>query len=422
MADIKSLEHPTLKVPYEILNKKFRMAQKSLDREVSHVTSSIGEVEKLLSTEENQNETVKATLSQKLDTIKEQLMQMKSKSSDIISEEIEVSDTIKKRCQHLKKGCAESGGDVEMKAWRKTRLDRMMVEYLLRQGYYDSALQLAENSGVAHLSNTEVFLTAREVEESLVREELDKVMAWCHDNKSRLRKLKSSLEFQVRLQEYLELVKRGQKLEAVKHAKKFLCTETELEHLSVVQQAMGLLAFSSSTQIQPYKDLLDKSRWQSLIEQFRLENFRLHQLSAQCTFTVALQSGLAALKTPQCYKHNFVLSGLPSLGSLQDSRSLPLPLPMSGVSEKNPECPVCDPQLNSLALSLPSAHCSQSRLVCTMSGTAMNENNQPMMLPNGHVYGERALEAQALQNEGQVICPRTKEIYSFKDAEKVYIM
>ena len=205
----------------------------------------------------------------------------------------------------------------------------------------------------------QVFLTAREVEESLVREELDKVMAWCHDNKSRLRKLKSSLEFQVRLQEYLELVKRGQKLEAVKHAKKFLCTETELEHLSVVQQAMGLLAFSSSTQIQPYKDLLDKSRWQSLIEQFRLENFRLHQLSAQCTFTVALQSGLAALKTPQCYKHNFVLSGrnlkviqfprlashilnsgLPSLGSLQDSRSLPLPLPMSGVSEKNPECPV----------------------------------------------------------------------------------
>ena len=46
--------------------------------------------------------------------------------------------------------------DLEMKAWRKTRLDRMMVEYLLRQGYYDSALQLAENSKVTHLSNTEV--------------------------------------------------------------------------------------------------------------------------------------------------------------------------------------------------------------------------------------------------------------------------
>ena len=45
-----------------------------------------------------------------------------------------------------------------------------------------------------------------------------------------------------------------------------------------------------------------------------------------------------------------------------------------------------------------------------------------LMCCPGHVYGERALEAQARQNEGQVICPRTKEIYSFKDAEKVYIM
>ena len=44
----------------------------------------------------------------------------------------------------------------------------------------------------------QVFLTAREVEESLGRGELGKVLAWCHENRSRLRKLKSSLEFQVR--------------------------------------------------------------------------------------------------------------------------------------------------------------------------------------------------------------------------------
>ena len=157
--------------------------------------------------------------------------------------------------------------------------------------------------------NVEVFLTAREVEDSLAGRDLSKCLAWCHDNRSRLRKLKSSLEFQVRLQEYLELVKAGQRLEAVKHAKKFLSPESELEHSSVVQQAMGLLAFPTTTTIQPYKDLLDPGRWKSLISQFRTENFRLHQLSSQSMFTVALQSGLAALKTPQCYKHNFLVSG-----------------------------------------------------------------------------------------------------------------
>lgn len=78
MADLKSLEHPTLKVmnlsvfpniysinkdrlsyvgfsfvhhpqvPYEVLNKKFRAGQKTVDREVSHVQNSITELEKSL--------------------------------------------------------------------------------------------------------------------------------------------------------------------------------------------------------------------------------------------------------------------------------------------------------------------------------------------------------------------------------------
>ena len=121
-----------------------------------------------------------------------------------------------------------------------------------------------------------MFLTAREVEESLCKGDISKCLAWCHDNKSKLRKMKSTLEFQVRLQEFLELVKAGNKLEAVKHAKKFLSTD-DSSHLGIVQQGMGLLAFPLSTVIQPYKDLLDNSRWQSLIQQLG----HIHIQSAQ---------------------------------------------------------------------------------------------------------------------------------------------
>ena len=46
--------------------------------------------------------------------------------------------------------------DVDKKIWNKTRLDRMLVEYLLRQGYYETALELADNAGVSDLTNTEV--------------------------------------------------------------------------------------------------------------------------------------------------------------------------------------------------------------------------------------------------------------------------
>ena len=55
---------------------------------------------------------------------------------------------------------------------------------------------------------------------------------------------------------------------------------------------------------------------------------------------------------------------------------------------KSSECPVCSHPLNTLGSSLPFAHCAQSRLVCPISGHVMNENNPPMVLPNGYVYGE----------------------------------
>ena len=59
----------------------------------------------------------------------------------------------------------------------------------------------------------------------------------------------------------------------------------------------------------------------------------------------------------------------------------------TSANERSTECPVCSKHLNQLARNLPFAHCSNSRLICRMSGEKMDENNPPMMLPNGHVYG-----------------------------------
>lgn len=40
-------------VPYDVLNKKFRLAQKTLDREVCHVTTAVSELERILFTADN---------------------------------------------------------------------------------------------------------------------------------------------------------------------------------------------------------------------------------------------------------------------------------------------------------------------------------------------------------------------------------
>jgi len=152
MTDIKSLEHPTLKVPYEILNKKFRSAQKVLDREVSHVTSSLCDVDRLLG-----DVVDRVAITQQLDNIKEQLVQLKSKGGESIQEETRVAEVTKKRAAHLKAGCVEDQSAVQEKQWRKVRLDRMLVEYFLRQGYYSTAMELASSSGIEDLTNIEVI-------------------------------------------------------------------------------------------------------------------------------------------------------------------------------------------------------------------------------------------------------------------------
>ncbi|XP_072379289.1 E3 ubiquitin-protein transferase MAEA [Diabrotica undecimpunctata] len=394
MADVKSLEHPTLKVPYEILNKKFRTAQKAIDREVSHVQQQATLIEETLESD------VKAKdISSLLGGMVEKLQVLKRKAEESIAEELVASHVCKRRLEHLKEHntFSPSGGlsQAALNQWRRKRLDRMVVEYFLRNGYYNAAITLADRSDIKDLTNIDIFLTSREVEKSLANKETNKCLSWCHDNKSKLRKLKSNMEFNLRVQEFVELIRSDRRIDAVKHARKHFPTFEE-EHISTIKQVMALLAFPVKTDIAPYRALFDEKRWDILIEQFRQENYRLFQLASQSVFTVALQAGLSALKTPQCYSETG--------------------------GNRNPTCPVCQPYLNELADSLPFAHCSQSRLYCHISGLPMNENNQPMMLPNGHIYGEQALTEMARQNNGQVICPKTKEVFQFKKVEKVFVM
>lgn len=41
--------------------------------------------------------------------------------------------------------------------WRKVRLDRMLVDYFLRNGYYDSANKLADARGLRDLTNVGMY-------------------------------------------------------------------------------------------------------------------------------------------------------------------------------------------------------------------------------------------------------------------------
>ncbi|XP_065919491.1 E3 ubiquitin-protein transferase MAEA-like isoform X2 [Dysidea avara] len=243
------------------------------------------------------------------------------------------------------------------------------------------------------LVDVELFLVAQKVESGLRNHDTQPCLSWCHENRSKLKKLKSSLEFRTHLQNFIELVRGEKRMEAIRYARKHF-SNVEEAHVKEVQVAMTLLAFQPGTSCKKYEKLFSESRWSDLIKLFHQENYSLHQLNGQSMLSVTLQAGLSSLKTPHCGKSDQV-----------DLR-----------------CPVCTEPLGELARPLPYSHCAQSHLICTLSGKVMDDNNPPMALPNGYVYGENALRVLATENNGSVICPKTNETFQFSEAKKVFIM
>ena len=128
--------------------------------------------------------------------------------------------------------------------------------------------------------------------------------------------------------------------------------------------------------------------------EFKKDNYELHNLTTPSLLNMTLQVGLSALKTHACYQ----------------------------VDNNNIHCPVCAKDtFGVLASTLPHSHHVNSCIVCRITGDLMNENNPPMVLPNGNVYSTRALQEMADRNQGKVECPRTGAVFHLSQCRKAFI-
>ncbi|KAJ3293588.1 GID complex subunit containing RING finger motif [Borealophlyctis nickersoniae] len=329
-----------------------------------------------------------------LDGMVDRLRNLKRKLSDIKAEETYYVQRTKARLDHLAELTSiESSDSAAYARWSKTRVDRILADYMLRKGYTQTAEKLAKESDIEALVDIELFARSRRVEDALQRHSCQECLQWCADNKSSLRKNNSTLEFNLRLQEYIELVRARKLKEAIDYARKHLTSWSDT-HMKEIQQAMGLLAFSPDTSCESYRALYDSSRWAALITQFRTDNYSINSLTSQPLLRMTLQAGLSALKTPMCYQPE----------------------------NRNLNCPVCaSDTFGVLAEKLPNAHHVNSCLVCRASGEMMNEDNPPLVLPNGYVYSAQALNEMAAKNNGTVKCARTGALYHISQTRKAYI-
>ncbi|KAG2495243.1 hypothetical protein HYH03_006516 [Edaphochlamys debaryana] len=256
--------------------------------------------------------------------------------------------------------------------WTRQRLDLLLVDHLLRSGYHDTAAKLAATARIQPLADAHVFEAARVVVDALLRDhDCGPALTWCAENRSRLVKIKSSLEFKLHVQQFIELVRREDRLAAITYARTNLAPWAS-SYMKELQRAVAALAFPPALRQRcaVYRVLFEDSQWRALADLFLKDLYRLNSLTPESLLTVHLQAGLSALKTPY--------SGEPG-GSRED----PLRLPA----------------FRRLAAGLPYSKHMHSKLLCAVTKEIMSDANPPFVLPNGMVYSQKGVEQLMAQQE-----------------------
>jgi len=377
----QSLDTPLIKVPYESLRRSVRERKYIVDGVKSVVTS--------LTTNANNSGLTNEERLQDLDKLVSKLTKMKRKLTEMSKEEEADAGRCVMRLQHLI-SLGHPLPDQHI-PWNKKRLDVILVDHLLRSGYHVSATNLASEAGIQNLVDTELFKQAQCVVQALKSRDCGAALAWCASNKSRLNKLNSNLEFKLRVQEFIELVRRSAKLEAIMYARQYLSPWAASE-MQDLQRAMTTLAFQPNTDCFPYMVLFDVVQWDHLTELFLQELYRLNSLTPTSVLQIHLQAGLSALKTPSSFSNNH-----------------------------NKEDPLSMPEFKELASGLPMAKHGRSKLMCSVTKEMMNEHNPPMVMPNGYVYSQQAVMKISAENDGKMVCPITGVTCSLGDLKRAYL-
>lgn len=326
-----------------------------------------------------------------LDQLVERLQGLKRKLTEVSRSERDEAARCKARLEHLASLGAPRRGDAV--AWNRPRLDRILVDHMLRSDCYASAVALASSAQIDLLCDLHVFDGARRVAEALRARDAAPALAWCAEQRARLKKLKSPLEFKLRLQEFIELLRKEQRLEAIAYARRHLAPWAQ-QHMAELQRALGALAFGPRPRCSRYQPLFEEGAWQRLVDLYHRELYRLASLPPESLLTAHMQAGLTALNNPAAYREG---------GSKED----PLHLP----------------SFRTLAKGLPCAKHVHSTLVCAVTREAMSDANPPMVLPNGYVYSRRAVEQlAAAHGGGRVVCPKTGASFGVEEVRRAFVV
>ncbi|KAL0876943.1 hypothetical protein Bca101_026648 [Brassica carinata] len=217
------LEHQLLRVTFEHYKKTIRANHRYLEKEVTSIVSSFGNL-----VADNNDWSKYVAVSRLTSLVSIARPQTKGFCIGIQLEEgSNVENLQVQRCR-ARIDYLESADADNITGWNNTKLKRILVNKIL------------------DLADIDIFRDAEKVIDALKRREVASALAWCADNRTRLKKSKSKFEFQLRLQEFIELVRADSYKQAIHYARKHL-KPWGATHMNELQHVLATLAFKTGS-------------------------------------------------------------------------------------------------------------------------------------------------------------------------------
>ncbi|KAK4053488.1 GID complex subunit containing RING finger motif [Microbotryomycetes sp. JL201] len=466
--DVLLLDSALLKAPIEQMRKVQKAtlktfeynlgAQSSFQRELDDLLRKTATASSAATTASSAGPATRASVDpdslKKVDALLSKMRGLKRKLSELGAQSTEATNQARARTEYLAR-VPHATDDPSYSKWSRTRLSYHLTDYMLRSSppLTTTAKVLAREQHIDKLVDFGLWQELHKAQDGLSQHKLDQVLSWVNDNKVALRKSKSSLEFTIHLQAYIELCRERNLVEAIAYVKKNLSASAVAEmnsdsgspststYLTELSHAMALLAYAPDTACQPYQELYSDSRWSSLLNLFRTTFLELHSLPAIPILHMSLQAGIASLKTPICCP---LPSAPPANGDPGSSASSaasstttatsiesgsneasngiadsegPQPPVHSLEGRPSAECPICSSPLHDLAPEVPYSHHVNSTIVCGITGKVVQgdagEGGQLVAL------GLVMLASQHAQ--GKIVEPVSGEVFEWDDLKKVFI-
>ncbi|XVF45770.1 hypothetical protein PTKIN_Ptkin02bG0233000 [Pterospermum kingtungense] len=268
------------------------------------------------------------------------------------------------------------------KAYRHVDFDfhivnQIVASHFYRQGLFDLGDCLINEAGEPEaIATRSHFLEMYQVLDALKVKNLEPALNWITANREKLKQNGSVLELKLRRLQFVEIIQKGSKADALRYARTYLAPFASL-HTDEFQKLVVCIIWVGRLDSCPHAELMAPTHWEEFTEELTQHFCGLAGQSYQSPLSVAIAAGIEGL--PTLLKLANVMAA--KRQEWQAMKHLPVPVDLGKEFQFH------------------------SVFVCPVSRDQGSEENPPMLMPCLHVLCKQSIMKLSKSSSRTFKCP-----------------